>query len=110
MKAPTPTSDSITVTVPSAATPGAWHTLTLFDDGVIICSCPGYYYRHDCRHAREERARRDQWESRTCGQCFASGPQGAFTAVTTYEGGHGHVTTHACRNTAACGARRQAAA
>jgi len=101
------TSESITVTVPSASQPDIWYTLTLFADGIVSCSCKGYHYRGNCRHVREEADRATRWNSRTCTQCGASGP---VTAVTQYVGGHGYVTTHACRSAAACGARRQVAA
>ena len=102
--------DRITLTVPSASTLGAWYRLTLFDDGVITCSCPGYTYRRDCRHTREEADRAARWQSRTCGQCGASGPLSAFVATTEWSGGHGYMTTHTCRATAACEARWQVAA
>ena len=102
--------DRITITVPSASVPDTYHRLTLFDDGLLTCSCKGYTYRHTCRHTRAEADRAVRWARRTCTQCGASGPLTAFTATTTYAGGRGYRTTHACRNTAACGVRRQVAA
>lgn len=109
MRATNPAPDAITIAVPSASAPDTWHTLTIFDDGVITCSCKGYTYRHTCRHTREEAARLTRWNSRTCIQCGASGPQGAFTATTEWSGGHGYVTGHSCRDTAACTARQGSA-
>lgn len=109
MSGTTTTVDRITLQVASASTPDTWYTLTIFDDGLAVCSCPGYHYRCDCRHTREERARLTRWNSRTCTACGASGPSAAFTATTVYHGGHGYETTHTCRNTASCTARQGAA-
>ena len=106
MTGTTSTAESITVQVPSASTPDTWYRLTVFDDGLIVCSCKGYTYRRNCHHVRAEADRAARWASRTCTQCGASGPLGAFTAVTTYEGGHGYSTRHTCRATAACAARQ----
>ncbi len=105
MTGTTSTTESITVTVPSASAPDVWYTLTIHGDGVITCSCKGYTYRRTCRHTRAEIDRLARWNSRTCGQCGASGPLTAFVATTEWSGGHGYATDYACRNTAACAAR-----
>ena len=101
--------DRITVIVPSASQPDVWHTLTIFDDGVVACSCRGYAFRRDCRHVRAEQARQSRWNSRTCAVCGATGPAVAFSPVTAYEGGRGYITRHLCSDVRACQIRRATA-
>jgi len=98
--------DAITLQVPSASIPGSYHTLRLFDDGTMVCSCKGFTYRRSCRHITDEYGRACAWDRRVCRACGAAGPSAAFNATTEYTGGRGYLTTHICRDTGACAARQ----